>query len=179
MSRYVFIAACAESWPVQALCRVLGVSSAGYYQWRQRRTAAPAPWQAAAQDAFTCHAQRYGTRRLRAELRAESHAVGRHALRTGLHRKGLRALSTRPPRPRTTVVDSAAVVAENRLLGRPAPIGSGWVVPGRAISCTCPWWAGASATWLPGTTPAHAGSWAVTWPRRCPPNSCCWPRNKP
>ena len=34
MSRYAFIAACAEPWPVQPLCRVLGVSSAGYYQWR-------------------------------------------------------------------------------------------------------------------------------------------------
>ncbi|MBC8083321.1 MAG: IS3 family transposase, partial [Hymenobacter sp.] len=34
---------------------------------------------------------------------------------------GLRALSTRPQRPRTTVADPAAVAAENRLLDRPAP----------------------------------------------------------
>lgn len=33
----------------------------------------------------------------------------------------LRALSTRPQRPRTTQADPAAVVAENRLLGQPAP----------------------------------------------------------
>ena len=121
MSRYAFIAACAGPWPVQQLCQVLGVSPAGYYQWRQRPAAAPAPWQAAAQDAFTRHARRYGTRRLRAELCAEGHAVGRYALRTWLRRKGLRALSTRPQRPRTTVADPAAVVAENRLLGQPAP----------------------------------------------------------
>ena len=82
----------------------------------------PAPWQVAAQAAFTRHARRYGTRRLRAELRAEGHAVGRYALRSWLHRHGLRALSTRPQRPRTTVADPAAVVAENRLLGRPAPM---------------------------------------------------------
>ena len=44
--------------------------------------AVPAPWQAAAQAAFTHHARRYGTRRLRAELHAESRAVGRYALRT-------------------------------------------------------------------------------------------------
>ncbi len=121
MSRYQFIGHCSEPWPVQVLCRVLGVSCAGYYQWRGRAQPTPAPWQAAAQAAFTRHAQRYGTRRLRAELRAEGHAVGRYALRSWLHRHGLRALSTRPLRPRTTVADPAAVVAENRLLGRPTP----------------------------------------------------------
>ena len=121
MSRYAFIAACAEPWPVQVLCQVLAVSTAGYYQWRQRPAAAPAPWQVAAQAAFTRHARRYGTRRLRAELHAEGHAVGRYALRSWLHRAGLRALSTRPQRPRTTVADPAALMAENRLLGQPAP----------------------------------------------------------
>ena len=59
MSRYQFIAACIEAWPVQLLCRVLAVSPAGYYQWRQRPPAAPVPWQAAAQAAFTRHARRY------------------------------------------------------------------------------------------------------------------------
>ncbi len=121
MSRYTFIAACAEPWPVQVLCRLLAVSSAGYYQWRQRPAPPVATWQPAAQAAFTRHARRYGTRRLRAELHAEGHAVGRYALRSWLRGQGLRALSTRPHRPRTTVADPAVVVAENRLLGRPAP----------------------------------------------------------
>jgi|GEM_PF-1249653 len=31
MSRYQFIQACAEPWPVRVLCRLLAVSSAGYY----------------------------------------------------------------------------------------------------------------------------------------------------
>ena len=47
--------------------------------------------------------------------------MGRYALRIWLRRKSLRALSTRTHRPRFTVADPAAVVAENRLLGRPAP----------------------------------------------------------
>ena len=87
MSRYAFIAAYAEPWSVQLLCQVLGVSPVGYYQRRQRPAAAPAPWQAAAQDAFTRHVRRYGTRRLQAELCAEGYAVGRYALRTWLRRK--------------------------------------------------------------------------------------------
>ena len=121
MSRCQFIGHCRDAWPVQVLCRVLGVSGAAYYQWRGRAQPTPAPWQVAAQAAFTRHARRYGTRRLRAELRAEGHVVGRYAVRSWLHRHGLRALSTRPYRPRTTVADAAAVGTENRLLGRPAP----------------------------------------------------------
>ncbi|GAC1371793.1 MAG: hypothetical protein NVSMB30_11830 [Hymenobacter sp.] len=121
MSRYPFIRACTEPWPVQVLCHLLAVSAAGYYQWRQRPVRSAAKWQEAAQAAFTRHARRYGTRRLRAELRAEGHAVGRFALRSWLRRNDLRALSTRPQRPRTTVADPAAAVAENRLLGQPAP----------------------------------------------------------
>ncbi|MFD2786373.1 IS3 family transposase [Hymenobacter rubripertinctus] len=121
MNRYQFIQACTEPWPVQLLCRLLTVSTAGYYQWRQRPAQPAATWQPAAQAAFTHHTRRYGTRRLRAELRAEGHAVGRYALRSWLRRNGLRALSTRPQRPRTTVADPAAVVAENRLLGQPGP----------------------------------------------------------
>ena len=121
MSRYQFIEQVAVTEPVQVLCRVLEVSAAGYYQWRSR-AARPLPsWEPAAKAAFSRHAQRYGTRRLRAELRAEGHAVGRYALRSWLGRCGLRALSTRPQRPRTAVADPAAVVAENLLLGQSPP----------------------------------------------------------
>lgn len=101
---------------MQLLCWVLAVSPAGYYQWQQRPARSTAEWQEAAHAAFTRRARRYGTRRLRAELRAEGHAVGRYALRSWLHRAGLCALSTRPQRSRTTVADPAAMVAEKRLL---------------------------------------------------------------
>ncbi|OGX84167.1 hypothetical protein BEN48_16365 [Hymenobacter glacialis] len=68
MNRYQFIQACTEPWPVQLLCQLLAVSTAGYYQWRQRPAQPAATWQPAAQAAFTRHARRYGTRRLRAKL---------------------------------------------------------------------------------------------------------------
>ena len=72
-------------------------------------------------QAFTRHAKRNGTRRLRAELQAEGHRVGRYALRSWLQASGQCALRSRPQRPRTTQADPAAVVAENRLLGQPVP----------------------------------------------------------
>jgi putative transposase len=120
MSRYQFIEQ-ATTEPVQVLCRVLRVSSASYYQWRTRLAKPIASWQVAASAAFERHARRYGTRRLRAELQAEGHPIGRCALRTWLRCQGLRALTTRSQRPRTTVADSAAVAAKNLLLGQPAP----------------------------------------------------------
>ena len=137
MSKYVFISAQAATWTLADLCRVLDVSRSGYYQWR---AASPPPvpdWQPAAQQAFTRHARRYGTRRLRAELQAQGHRVGRYALRSWLRVSGQRALSTRPQRPRTTQADPAAGVAENLLLGQPhprAPIRSG-----SGTSRICPW----------------------------------------
>jgi len=78
----------------------------------------------AAQAAFTRHARRYGTWRLRAELHAKGHAIGSYALQTWLRRHGLRALSPRSHQPRTTQLDPAAGVAENSLLDQlrqPAP----------------------------------------------------------
>ena len=155
MSRYEFIRACTEPWPVQLLCRVLAVSPTGYYQWQQRPARSTTKWQEAAQAAFTRHARRYGTRRLRTELRAEGHAVGRYALRSWLHRNDLRALSTRPQRPRTTVADPAAVVAANRLLGQPAPTAPNQV------------WVG-DITYLPlvGGRWCYLATWRDTYSRR-------------
>lgn len=97
---------------------VLHAGSAGYYQWLGRADCPASGWEWAA-IAFSRHARRYGTRRLRAEPRAEGYVIGRYALHTWLRRRGFRALSPRPPRPRTTV-PPVAIVAENLLLGQPA-----------------------------------------------------------
>jgi hypothetical protein len=79
---YQFIEQVALTEPVQVLYRVLHVSPAGYYQWLSRAVRPTLSWEPAATAAFSCHAQRYGTRRLQAELRAEGHAGGRYALCT-------------------------------------------------------------------------------------------------
>ncbi|WP_187632014.1 transposase [Hymenobacter lutimineralis] len=83
MSKYAFIDAHAATWAVSELCRVLEVSRSGYYHWRAALLPPAPAWQAVAQQVFTRHASRYGTRRLRAELQAEGHRVGRYALYYG------------------------------------------------------------------------------------------------
>ena len=152
MSKYVFISTQAATWTLTDLCRVLGVSRSGYYQWRAASSPPVPDWQPVAQQAFTRHARRYGTRRLRTEGQAEGHQVGRYALRSWLRASGQRALSTRPQRPRTTQADPATVVAENRLLGQPAP--------------TCP-----NQVWVGDITylPLVGGRWCylATWRDAC------------
>jgi putative transposase len=71
--------------------------------------------------AFRGHSARYGTRRLRAELQAQGHVVGRGRIRRALAAAGLRAQQPRSFVPCTT--DSAPNVraAPNRLLDQPAP----------------------------------------------------------
>jgi putative transposase len=87
--------------------------------------------------------QRYGTRRLRAKVQAQSHAVGRWRIRRVLKVHGLRAQQPRSFVPRTIDSDPAVRAAPNRLLGEQAPTSPNrvWVT-----ARTCRARAGASCT---------------------------------
>jgi transposase InsO family protein len=108
---------------VRLLCRVLRVAPAAYYTWQrsQQQPKAEPAWQVSVREAFADHSQRYGTRRLRAQVQAQGHAVGRWRIRHVLHAHGLRAQQPRSFVPRTTDSDPAVRAAPNRLLGQPAP----------------------------------------------------------
>jgi putative transposase len=147
--------------PVRQLCQVLRVAPAAYYAWQRRQqvlTVEPA-WQVAVREAFAHHSQRYGTRRLRAEVQAEGHAVGRWRIRPVLKAHGLRAQQPRSFVPRTTDSDPAVRAAPNRLLGQPAP-----TAPNRV-------WAG-DITHLP----RQGGGWLylAVWLDRCPRTGVGW-----
>ncbi|WP_082685241.1 IS3 family transposase [Hymenobacter sedentarius] len=154
MSAYQHIAQRAGRVPVRRLCQVLRVAPSAYYAWhRQRNRAVPEPaWQVAVREAFAYHSQRYGTRRLRAEVQAQGHAVGRWRIRRVLKAHGLRAQQPRSFVPRTTDSDPAVRAAPNRLLGLPAP-----TAPNRV-------WVG-DITYLP----RQGGGWLylAVWLDRC------------
>ncbi|AMR25522.1 hypothetical protein A0257_22800 (plasmid) [Hymenobacter psoromatis] len=123
MSSYQHIAQRAAQVPVRQLCQVLRVAPAAYYAW-QRHQQGPVvepAWQVAVRQAFAHHSQRYGTRRLRAQVQAEGHLVGRWRIRRVLKAYGLRAQQPRSFVPRTTNSDPAVRAAPNRLLSQPAP----------------------------------------------------------
>jgi len=108
---------------VRQRCQVLRAAPSAYYAWlrhRQQPDAGPAG-PVAVREAFAYHAQGYGTRRLRAEVQAQGHRVGRWRSRRVLAAHGLRAQQSRAVVPRTTGSDPAVCAAPNHLRGQPAP----------------------------------------------------------
>ncbi|SFQ62156.1 IS3 family transposase [Hymenobacter arizonensis] len=154
MSIYRYIVQCQAHVHVRRLCQVLQVAPSAYYAWRRQQghLAPELAWQVAVRQAFARHSQRYGTRRLRAEVQAQGHAVGRWRIRRVLKAHGLRAQQPRSFVPRTTDSDSAVRAAPNRLLGQPAP-----TAPNRV-------WVG-DITYLP----RQGGGWLylAVWLDRC------------
>ena len=69
MSRYRFIEAQHDHYPVRLLCQLVAVPTSGYYAWQQAiRRVGPAG-KTALVKVFGVHKRCYGTRRLRVEQR--------------------------------------------------------------------------------------------------------------
>jgi putative transposase len=102
-------------YPVQTMCRVLGLSPSGYYAWRQR----PPSARSVADEELLTEIKRihnfsrktYGRPRMYAELRDEGHSVNHKRVGRLMRLGGLRGASRRR-KWRTTVRDKQA---------RPAP----------------------------------------------------------
>ena len=99
-------------YPVRTMCRVLGVSSSGYYAWRARPQSARARANELLLDRI--HAisyETYGSPRIHAELQDEGESVGLNRVSRLMRRGGLVGV-TRRRKWRTTKRDKDA---------RPAP----------------------------------------------------------
>ncbi|ALW84639.1 hypothetical protein AUC43_05815 [Hymenobacter sedentarius] len=123
MSRYRFIEAQWDHYPVRLLCQLVAVPASGYYAWQQAQQhkaeqQEPA-WETALLKAFGMHQRCYGTRRLRVELRRKGYRVGRQRLRTAMRRRGLHALQPKAFTPRTTDFIRGLRCAPNWLLDQP------------------------------------------------------------
>jgi transposase InsO family protein len=81
------------------MCRVLQVSSSGYYDWRRRRPSATALARAELDEqvkqAFLAEKCRAGAPRLTHRSKARGHDAGRNQIAQSLHRQGLRARGAR------------------------------------------------------------------------------------
>lgn len=77
--KFAFMAA-EKAFPVELMCRVLGVSRSGFYAWRNRaparRTLSTARLAAAIKAIFKRSRRNYGSPRVHAELRAQGFFVG-------------------------------------------------------------------------------------------------------
>ena len=126
MSRYRFVEAQRDSYPVRLLCQLVQVPASGYYAWQQLQQQAvtqPEPaWGTALAKVFSVHKRCYGTRRLRVELRRKGYRIGRQRLRTEMRRRGLRALQPKAFTPHTTDSTHGLRCAPNLLLNQPKPM---------------------------------------------------------
>jgi len=116
--RYGFIRAEKANFPITVMCRVLEVSTAGYYAWSKRR---PSRRQVANQrlvmairDIHAGSRRTYGAPRVRAELVARGEAVGKNRVARLMRQEGIQARRKRKFR-RTTDSKHALPVAPNVL----------------------------------------------------------------
>ena len=117
--RFRVVEDCRGSWPVQALCSVLGISTAGYYAWRARPDSKRAVEdRALLADIRQVHANsggRYGSPRVHATLRAQGGKAGRGRVERLMRHHGVRGLVALRRRVQTTDSRHAFPVAPNLL----------------------------------------------------------------
>ena len=110
---------CRDAWPIQALCRMLGVSTAGHYAWRSRpESKHAAADRALLDDIRQVHGDsggRYGSPRVHAALRAGGRKVGRGRIERLMRHHGVRGLVAQRRRAQTTDSRHAFPVAPNLL----------------------------------------------------------------
>ncbi len=142
--RYRFVWAEKAEFPVVLICRMLEVSTSGFYRWTNRTESTRARSdRAVTLDIKAAHrASRgtYGSPRIHRELAAQGHKVGRHRVTRLMRENGLRGKQRR--RFRTTTQSNH----RRPVAPKPSTVSSQSHVPmwlGSGILRTCgPWRAG-------------------------------------
>lgn len=117
--RYVFISAHAVEFSISLQCRVLGVTSGGYYAWKKRpnsrRLVEDDRFSPMIRSIFEQHHGNYGVPRVTAELRALGHRINFKRVERLMKEMHLRGKQKCKFRPRTTVTDGEAEFSPNVL----------------------------------------------------------------
>jgi putative transposase len=108
------------AYPVALMCRWLGVSRSGFYEWRNRSASAATQRRKELKTfitkAFTDSDGTYGYRRVHAQLSRWGVSCGPELVRALMRELGLVGCQPRPWRPVTTVAGDAAAIPD--LVGR-------------------------------------------------------------
>jgi len=117
--KYTFIAAHAEQFSIQRMCRVLEVQRSGYYAWRYRspssREQANQVLMLLIRAEHQTSRKTYGSPRIQVVLRRKGVACGRHRVARLMRQDGLYARRRRKTHPITTQRQPGVVPAPNRL----------------------------------------------------------------
>lgn len=118
MSSYRLIEAEKTSFPIQLMCRMLGVWRSGYYDWRDRppsrRSREDTALTEKVREIHRRSRETYGSPRVHAELRALGTRCGRKRVERLMQEAGLRGC-VRGRRKRTTRRSGRAIVAKDLL----------------------------------------------------------------
>ena len=121
--RFRLVAEEAAQHPVSLLCKVLGVSRAGYYAWRKRRPSLRCRederLKALIKESFVGPLETYGAPRIQAEL-ADDHgaSVGRKRVARLMRELGIEGVSRRGKRKYRTTIPAKEAPAAPDLVGR-------------------------------------------------------------
>ena len=119
--KYVWIREHCDQFPVKTMCRVLGVSTSGYYAARKRRVGPRALRSQRIRDhvvrVYQSSNQIYGSYKIAKELRKDSEleSACRNTVARAMNELGLKSRVSRRFRPATTVADPTGKPAENIL----------------------------------------------------------------
>lgn len=116
---YTFIVEHSREYPVSRMCEILGVSSSGYYDWRQRplseRAQANERLLKAIRQVHQASRQTYGSPRIHAQLKREGIQVGKHRIARLMRKHRIVGQRPKRKRPRTTERAPGALSAPNLL----------------------------------------------------------------
>jgi putative transposase len=117
--KYQFMVEQSGEFPVDRMCRVLGVSRSGYYAWRRRqpslRDQANEVLLKAIQQVHQASRQTYGSPRIHASLKRQAVTCSRKRVARLMRLHGMRGAAPRRRRPRTTQRQAGALPAPNLL----------------------------------------------------------------
>jgi putative transposase len=123
--KFACIARLRDEFPVRLMCRLLGVSRAGFYVAQGRapsaRARADQRLRVEIRAAYQTSKERYGAPKIHADLRARGTACGRHRVARLMREDGLRGCRPHPFRVTTTQSDHHEPIAPNVLARRFAP----------------------------------------------------------
>lgn len=120
--KFEFIDGLKYAYPVVKMCAWLGISTSGYYEWRNRPASATAErreeLKVLIDKAFADSDGTYGHRRIAAQLARWGIQAGSELVRMLMRDLGLVPCQPRPYRPVTTIPDPTGAAAAADLVGR-------------------------------------------------------------
>jgi len=131
---YQFIQEYSKSYPVNLLCKTMGISRSSYYDFRAGHTFQPSQARlevsAQVKMVFDSNRRRYGSRRIKEDLKRRGIKIGRYQVSSSMRAQNLIAIQPKSFVPKTTNSNHTLGYSPNVLARQGFPTGIGQVYVG-------------------------------------------------